>query len=591
VCGFSAVHRMLSITVAIALLGEGERMVCALQDASSTLQEVSSNKSIRLFGTSSGGITAGGVLTQADEGWDSDSNYQGSDSDLSDTEGITACGSDMSEDDLSSRRSIKSLTTSSLPERGHRVSFVGSDSDDSDEEIYHTTVSPITRGTLSGDDLDIPDSDFEDAPRSGPNAVTTAPTRHGSGARPPRVDWFRLVYLSALTPTQILQGIAHADSSVAEEDFFVLVPGGGQIVEELDATKEQLANDSNERWRGTDSLDNVRRLFITGPSDSLGQHEEGEGPDIDGDFEDLEPNAYEGDSPNVALLAKRESLRRKFDAQYEDPEASTKGFYDERKEEIAKQTALNREEFQSLDESARTVIEGFPPGSYLRIEVEKVPCEMIENFDPTYPIIVGGLLAVEERFGFVQVRLKRHRWFPRTLKSNDPLIFSLGWRRFQSVPIYSLDDHSIRMRLLKYTPEHMHCYATFYGPVALPNTGFCAFNSLTPESKGFRVSATGVVLDVDHSVRIVKKLKLTGVPYKVFKNTAFIKDMFTSALEVAKFEGANIRTVSGIRGQVKRALPKPDGAFRATFEDKVLMSGERSIMPLSLWFHSYDTLH
>jgi len=52
----------------------------------------------------------------------------------------------------------------------------------------------------------------------------------------------------------------------------------------------------------------------------------------------------------------------------------------------------------------------------------------------------------------------------------------------------------------------------------------------------------------------VKKLKLTGEPYKIFKNTAFIKNMFNSALEVSKFEGASIKTVSGIRGQVKKAI-------------------------------------
>lgn len=94
------------------------------------------------------------------------------------------------------------------------------------------------------------------------------------------------------------------------------------------------------------------------------------------------------------------------------------------------------------------------------------------------------------------------------------------------------------------------------GPIHTPNTGFCAVQRVSETgTSAFRISATGVVLDIDHSVEIVKKLKLTGYPYKVYKNTAFIRDMFTSALEVAKFEGANIRTVSGIRGQVKKHLP------------------------------------
>jgi ribosome biogenesis protein BMS1 len=135
--------------------------------------------------------------------------------------------------------------------------------------------------------------------------------------------------------------------------------------------------------------------------------------------------------------------------------------------------------------------------------------------------------------------------------------------------------------MLKYTPEHMHCFGTVYAPLIAPNTGFVCFNSFSSQNPGFRIAATGTVLSVDESTEIVKKLKLTGVPAKVYKNTAFIKDMFNSSLEIAKFEGAAIKTVSGIRGQIKRALSKPEGHFRATFEDKILMS---DIVFLRAWY-------
>lgn len=73
----------------------------------------------------------------------------------------------------------------------------------------------------------------------------------------------------------------------------------------------------------------------------------------------------------------------------------------------------------------------------------------------------------------------------------------------------------------------------------------------------------------------MKKLKLIGEPYKIHKNTAFIKGMFSSNAEVAKFTGASLRAVSGVRGQVKREVKDsaaPPGTFRATFEDKLLPS-------------------
>lgn len=121
----------------------------------------------------------------------------------------------------------------------------------------------------------------------------------------------------------------------------------------------------------------------------------------------------------------------------------------------------------------------------------------------------------------------------------------------------------------------------FTGPVTPPGTGFLGVQSVSSIDTDFRIAASGVVLEMNKTCDIVKKLKLTGTPYKIFKNTAFIKGMFSSALECAKFEGAALRTVSGVRGQLKKALRAPDGAFRATFEDRILMS---DIVFLRTWY-------
>lgn len=321
----------------------------------------------------------------------------------------------------------------------------------------------------------------------------------------------------------------------------------------------------------------------------------GSDDELFGDFEDMETGEKhvkndskveekkvgKDDSNKMSILEKKMKLKAKFDSEYDNPDDNKiKGdhaYYENLKAEAQKQTELNKSVFQDMDDDVRVQIEGFRPGMYVRMFFKDMPCEFVENFDANYPILMGALNMSEENVGFVSCKVKKHRWYKKILKTNDPLIISMGWRRFQTIPIFSKIEDDLKYRYLKYTPEHVTCNMHFYGPITPQNTGFLALQTISNDSSqlkqlGFRIAATGSVNEINQSTQIVKKLKLVGTPLKILKKTAFVKGMFNSSLEVAKFEGAKIKTVSGIRGQIKRAINKPEGCFRATFEDKILLS-------------------
>ncbi|KAI4602335.1 Glycoside hydrolase 2 (Mannanase, beta-galactosidase) [Pestalotiopsis sp. 9143b] len=505
------------------------------------------------------------------------------------------------------------------------------ETDKGDEENVAFADSDSDLGSLSGDeDIDSEDDFDEDeeeeaALRWKENMTERAQKLHG-GRRSYRTgDLARMMYDESITAEEVLKrwkGEVEAEdeedieADSDDEEFFKKTKQESDDVSADDRSVpvydyEQLS----AKWSVTDNVELLRQRFTTATLNDGGEGDDDEfsgfdeDDEGDGEFEDLETGEKHGgaaEAPPAENLEderaknarRKEELKLRFEEEDREGFANDKAnarreagqnadefgedeWYDAQKALIQKQLDINRSEFEALDERQRAAVEGFKAGKYAKLVIEGVPAEFVQNFNASLPVIVGGLAPTEDRFGFVQVRIKRHRWHKKILKTNDPLIFSLGWRRFQTMPIYSISDSRTRNRMLKYTPEHMHCFATVYAPLIAPNTGFVCFNSFDSSNPGFRIAATGTVLSVDESTEIVKKLKLTGVPAKVYKNTAFIKDMFNSSLEIAKFEGAAIKTVSGIRGQIKRALSKPEGHFRATFEDKILMS---DIVFLRAWF-------
>ncbi|KAK6645270.1 hypothetical protein RUM43_001546 [Polyplax serrata] len=400
---------------------------------------------------------------------------------------------------------------------------------------------------------------------------------------------YKLVYGKV---KRMLDGYANEESETAQDEAKEEIGGIFQIVGEKQRNKiaEKDALDENDssifpcsmvrNWTSEDNKILIRDCFVTGKWDKSEDAEEllkmdDAADDAFGDFEDLETGEKHvveepPVDPKQKLLEKKKKLKKKFDEEYDDKEEYS--YYTDLKAQMDQQAQINKSEFEGLADDLRVELEGYRPGMYIRVELSKMPCELVENFDPTYPLIIGGLLPIEENIGFIQVRLKKHRWYNKILKTKDPLIISLGWRRFQSLLVYSKLEDNMRQRMLKYTPEHLSCMGHFYGPITPQGTGFLAVQYLAAQNSGFRIACTGAVVEVDKSVTITKKLKLVGTPLKIFKKTAFIEGMFNSILEVGKFEGAKIRTVSGIRGQIKKAISKPEGAFRATFEDKIKLS-------------------
>lgn len=325
-------------------------------------------------------------------------------------------------------------------------------------------------------------------------------------------------------------------------------------------------------------------------------------------FEDLEGEEskimeVEGeDGEEQARLAKKAALKASFltehDQQVDKKKMGKKHRLKERLQEendedavdpgLEAQRALQTELLagKTQEEVARLV--GCLPGTYVRIVLTKVPMEFLQTPNPlaksddsgralpcfAYRFVVLGSLDVgagETSIGHVQAKIRQHRWHVRPLKSHDPAIISVGWRRYQTCPVFfSLDPE--RPRFLKYTPGHVHCGAEWWGGGVPPGTPFLAFRSVAEGQRGWRIAASGTVTSCGPSTPIVKKLKLIGYPLKVHHCTAFIKEMFSSALEVANFVGAKLKTPSGIRGILKKAVKAPPGAFRATFEDKLLLS-------------------
>jgi hypothetical protein len=222
------------------------------------------------------------------------------------------------------------------------------------------------------------------------------------------------------------------------------------------------------------------------------------------------------------------------------------------------------------------------------LESKRFPDQFKRYFDPFYPIIIEINFGIKPKTFIAKAKIIKHKWNKNVLRSNYSYVISVGWKIFKTNLIFFREDSLNRNRYQKYLSSNTSTLVCFYSILIEAGVVVIGINEenakirTRTQGANFNILFTGNILPNNNSLNIVKKAKLKGIIYNSFRKTAFIKNMFSSEIEISRFIGSSIQTISGIRGVIKKPINNgPNGSFRANFE-KNIISGE--VIFLRIWF-------
>ncbi|XP_035217996.1 pre-rRNA-processing protein TSR1 homolog, partial [Stegodyphus dumicola] len=242
--------------------------------------------------------------------------------------------------------------------------------------------------------------------------------------------------------------------------------------------------------------------------------------------------------------------------------------------------------FGSFKQTKKKVLteekEGAMPGLYVTMHIINVPQSLYENTEKS-PFVVYGLLPHEQKMSVVNVIIRKQTSCQTPVKSKDTLIFHVGYRRFTCQPIFSEHNHiGDKFKYERFLPHDEPAVASFYAPVIFPPASVTVFRQCQDGSH--ELIATGSVLDANPKRIIIKRIVLSGHPFKIFKRSAVVRYMFFNKEDINWFKKIKLRTKCGNIGNIIQSLGS-HGHMKCVFEkqlqsqDVVLMYLYKRIFP------------
>ncbi|XP_072326117.1 pre-rRNA-processing protein TSR1 homolog [Scyliorhinus torazame] len=226
--------------------------------------------------------------------------------------------------------------------------------------------------------------------------------------------------------------------------------------------------------------------------------------------------------------------------------------------------------------------EGAMPGWYVTVHICNVPNSVMESFKSQVPLVLFTLLPHEQKMSVIHFLLRRHPNNTEPIGSKEEMVFHCGCRRFRAPPLYSQHTAANKFKYERFVRSNNTMVGSMYGPIIFPPASVLMFKQ---RANGMHdLIATGSVLKVDPDRVIVKRITLSGHPFKIMTKTSVVRYMFFNREDVQWFKPVELRTKWGRRGHIKESLGT-HGHMKCLFDgqlksqDTVLMNLYKRIFP------------
>ncbi|CBZ50937.1 hypothetical protein NCLIV_040120 [Neospora caninum Liverpool] len=176
-------------------------------------------------------------------------------------------------------------------------------------------------------------------------------------------------------------------------------------------------------------------------------------------------------------------------------------------------------------------------------------------------LVLSSLLPYECAVSVVHLQLTRGGPYEGSLKGKEELLFNCGFRRFVGRPVFSEDrgvsgsgSHTDKTKMLPFFHSGVSCVASLYAPTMYPPSSVVVFRQTEDGTHPLQVCAWGSVLNSTSNRIIIKRIVLTGYPFKVHRRKAVVRYMFFDPRDIRWFTPVELHTKKGLRGNIVQPL-------------------------------------